>query len=155
MIKKELKNQMSRNLLTVKESTTVGEAYHLMINEWIRHLPVVSEDEQTVVGILSDRDLLCAKSHTLPVKSVMSPHVRSCEVTTPIKQVVHTMIDNKISSCLITDKDVVQGIVTSEDMLILLSQLLNKEDDSQFVVQKWIANPVTQNAINMLSQAGI
>ena len=88
-MKVQLKNQMSRKLLTVKASTTVVEAYQIMKNEWIRHLPVVSEDEESVVGIVSDRDLLCAKSETVPVKSVMSSHVRSCDVSTPIKTIVH------------------------------------------------------------------
>jgi len=154
-MKVQLKNQISRKLLTVKASTTVADAYHIMKNEWIRHLPVVSEDEESVVGMVSDRDLLCAKSETVPVKSVMSPHVRSCDVSTPIKTIVHGMIDNKISSYLITENDIVQGIVTSEDMLILLSQFLTKEEENELIVQKWITSPVTQNAINMLSQAGI
>ena len=154
-MKVQLKNQMSRKLLTIKASATVAEAHHLMTNEWIRHLPVVTEDEASVIGIVSDRDLLCAKTDTLPVKSVMSPHVRSCDVSTPIKTVVHGMIDNKISSYLITQNGIVEGIVTSEDLLILLSQLLNKEEENELIVQKWISNPVTQNAINMLSQAGI
>ena len=154
-MKVQLKNQMSRKLLTIKATATVAEAYHLMTNEWIRHLPVVSEDEQSVIGIVSDRDLLCAKTDKVSIKSVMSPHVRSFDVSTPIKEVVHGMIDNKISCYLITNNGTVEGIVTSEDLLILLSQLLTREEESELILQKWIASPVTQNAINMLSQAGI
>jgi acetoin utilization protein AcuB len=154
-MKIELKNQMSRKLLTIKASATVKEAYHIMSNEWIRHLPVVTDDEESVIGIVSDRDLLCAKNETALVKSVMSPHVKSCDVSSPIKKIVHGMIDNKISSYLITEKGIVKGIVTSEDMLILLSQLLTKEEENELIVQKWLSSPVTQNAINMLSQAGI
>ncbi len=154
-MKIQLKNQMSRKILTIKAETSVGEAYEVMTNEWIRHLPVVSEDEQTVIGIVSDRDLLCAKADSLPVKSVMNPHVKSCDVSTPIRTIVHSMIDNKISSYLITQSGTVQGIITSEDMLILLSQLLNKEEEDDLNVQKWLANPVAQNTMHMLSQAGI
>ncbi len=154
-MKTQLKNQMSRQLLTIPETATVTEAYQVMINEWIRHLPVTSADGEHIVGIVSDRDLLGAEDDSWSVKKVMSPHVRSCDVSTPIRKIVHSMIDNKISSYLITKKDEVHGIVTTEDMLILLSQFLSKEEESELLVQKWIANPVTQNAMHMLSQAGI
>lgn len=137
-MKAQLKNQISRRLLTVKADTSVAEAYHIMTNEWIRHLPVVSKDSETVIGIVSDRDLLSAESDQSSVKSVMSSNVRFCDVSTPIKTIVHSMIDNKISSYLITQNGAVHGIVTTEDMLILLSQLLTKEEESEMLAKKWI-----------------
>ncbi len=154
-MKIQLKNQMSKKLLTIKSDTTLAEAHRLMSNEWIRHLPVVSDDELCVIGIISDRDLLSAKADHEPVKSVMSTNVRSCEITTPLKTIVQSMIDHKISSYLITHDGAVQGIITSEDMLVLLNQLLKNEAESEFNVKKWLSNPLAQNAMNMLSQAGI
>lgn len=129
-MKVQLKDHMSRELLTIDCKTAVSEAYHIMTNEWIRHLPVISEDdEETIIGIVSDRDLLCAKSDDVSVDTVMSPFVKCCDISTPIKTVIHGMIDNKISSYLITQNGAVQGIVTTEDMLILLSQLLTQKEE--------------------------
>lgn len=131
-MKVQLKDHMSRELLTIGCKTSVSEAYHIMTNEWIRHLPVISEDdEETIIGIVSDRDLLCAKTDDVPVDTVMSPHVKCCDISTPVKTIIHGMIDNKISSYLITQNGAVQGIVTTEDMLILLSQLLTQKTEHE------------------------
>ena len=45
---------MTRDPVTVNERATIGEAWRLLAEESIRHLPVVRDGD--VVGILSDRD---------------------------------------------------------------------------------------------------
>jgi CBS domain-containing protein len=47
---------MTRNLITVRSSEPVRDAARLMARHWIRHLPVVDDDQ--VVGVLSQRDIV-------------------------------------------------------------------------------------------------
>ncbi len=47
---------MTRNIITVRSSEPVRDAARLMARHWIRHLPVVDDDQ--VVGVLSQRDIV-------------------------------------------------------------------------------------------------
>ncbi len=52
-----VKDLMSHPVITVQESTTVGEALEMQKRHSIRHLPVVSFD-QSLLGIVSESDLI-------------------------------------------------------------------------------------------------
>jgi len=47
---------MTKNLVTVSSDTTVDECMQLMTNKFIRHLPVVTDDN--LIGIISIGDLV-------------------------------------------------------------------------------------------------
>jgi len=51
------KDIMTRDLITVRESTPVYEAVELAVNHGISGMPVV-EDDMSLVGILSEKDLI-------------------------------------------------------------------------------------------------
>ncbi len=53
---------MTRQVLTLRPEMTVAQAWEMMLNHLLKALPVVN-DQQEVVGILTDEDLLdCAQS---------------------------------------------------------------------------------------------
>lgn len=54
---RQLKNVMSRNVLTVRENASFAEAKNLMVLHDIRHLPVV-DTKGSLVGILTLRRIL-------------------------------------------------------------------------------------------------
>ncbi|MNT65924.1 CBS domain protein [compost metagenome] len=85
----------------------------------------------------------------------MSTPVKIFDINTPLDSIVHAMVEEKISAYLITDNEEVVGIVTSEDMLVLLEDLLNKADAPPKTVMELLMNPVLQRTMNMMSQAGI
>lgn len=154
-MKAALRNNMTHKLITVGKLVTAGEAYKLMVSSSIRHLPVVDEAGEYIVGMLSDRDLLRSPHSTTPIYELMSAPVRTFDVETPVKKVVQAMIDEKLSAFIVTGKDEIAGIVTSEDMLILLSKVLEEEQSPKWILSEFLVNPIFQRTINMASQAGI
>lgn len=154
-MKPELKNNMTHSLVTISKYATASEAYKVMTAEWIRHLPVKDDSQDYIIGILSDRDLLRSPHPTTPVLELMSAPVRSYDISTPVRTVVSSMIEEKLSAFLITNKDEVVGIVTSEDMLLLLSQLLKEDPSAKWILSEFLVNPVLQRSIDLAAQAGI
>jgi acetoin utilization protein AcuB len=47
---------MKKDVVTLSPSNTVKDALEIMLENKIRHLPIITED-RTVVGIITDRDL--------------------------------------------------------------------------------------------------
>lgn len=150
-----LKDHMSRKLQVISESDTVDNALHMMRNNWIRHLPVLDKNNEVVIGMISERDLLASFKTQAPVSSIMSTPVKIFDINTPLESVVHAMVAEKMSAYLITDNEEVIGIVTSEDMLVLLESLLTKDETKPTTVMDLLMNPVLQRTMNMMSQAGI
>lgn len=150
-----LKDHITRHLVTIDKNATAEDAYKLMTNNWVRHLPVLDSENDLIVGMLSDRDLMRAPTNKKPVYELMSSPVRTFEITTPVKKVVQTMIEDKLSAFLITRNEDVVGIVTTEDMLLLLAQFLTEEESSKWVLGEFLVNPALQSGVNMVSQAGI
>ena len=59
----------------------------------------------------------------------MSTPVRMVTKSANIKSVIEEMLTNKISSLLVANEQNIIGIVTTEDLLKLLSQVLEDGDD--------------------------
>ncbi|MCB0368402.1 MAG: CBS domain-containing protein, partial [Bdellovibrionales bacterium] len=104
---------------------------------------------------VSDRDLLRAQAETQKVKELMSSPVKTFYIETPVKTIVHAMIEGKVSAFLITKKEEIIGIVTTEDMLLLLSQVLTESNKTELILSQYLSSPLFQQSINMLNQAGI
>jgi CBS domain-containing protein len=65
--------RMTTQLVTITGETTVGQALEIVETRHLRHLPVLDEKD-ALVGIVSEKDLLRAKSDD-PVQSVMTRDV--------------------------------------------------------------------------------
>lgn len=123
---------MTRNVICIHPGDSLEEAYRLM-GEWsIRHLPVVDEGE--VVGILSDRDVLrvlhvadgTEQVPAMPVREVMTRHPYHCVPTSSISYVAGLMLDHRLDAVPVLHADGrLAGIVTSTDLL----ELLRERDD--------------------------
>jgi acetoin utilization protein AcuB len=116
---------MSRNVLTLKPKSPAVDAYELMHDHSIRHVPVV--DHNKIVGIVSDRDLRplihpgrSTPTHKLfdtPVESIMS---RKPICTTPdasIQEAGEIICREKIGALPVVEDGKLMGIVTTEDVL--------------------------------------
>lgn len=154
-MKAALKNNITRKLVTLNKHVHAKEAYNLMTERAIRHLPVTDDTGEYIVGMLSDRDLLRSPHPTTPIYELMSTPVRTFDVDTSIRHVLNAMIEEKISAFIITGKEGVEGIVTTEDMLILLAQVLEDDESPKWILSEFLVNPIFQRTVNMASQAGI
>jgi acetoin utilization protein AcuB len=117
------------------------EADRILKENNFRHLPVT--DGKKLVGILSDRDVQRAmtvvftsdkdkgqsliQSHK-KVSEYMSTPVHKMRNTDTITRMVREMVNRKVSCFIIEDEESADvGIITTEDLLILLLDLLEKE----------------------------
>ena len=109
---------MTRDVVVVSPTVSVGGAAHMMDRLKIRHLPVV--EGHRLVGILSDRDLLkhgrgvsCAEAMTVaPV---------TCSPDSSVGRVAELMLEHKIDSIpIVSPSGTLTGLITSTDLLGLL-----------------------------------
>lgn len=133
-----LSKNMSKNLITVSENMKVEEALMIMKNHHFRHLPVVN-DKNEIVGIVSDRDLYKSlNNEEIILSQIMTRNIFKFDVKTNMKELVEKMIKLKISAFLITSNGDIAGIITTEDMLLLLSQLLESAEESVSVLEQYL-----------------
>ena len=135
---------MSKSLITVKLDDSVRKAYQIMKDRRIRHLPV-SDKSGEIIGILSDRDLSRAMTpsnniskgyddevefnDSFLVRDFMNWPVQTISREVPVEEVARRMLNEKISAFLVMDEGGrrTAGIVTTDDLLKLLIELLQKE----------------------------
>lgn len=129
-----VKNFMKEKLYKVSASDTVLSAFKLMREKEIRHLPVFDEDEK-IVGMLSDRDILKAielEEKGMPCAKVydfMSWPVEIVSEDMTIPQVIDKIVENKISALLVkNDLGIPIGIITTEDLILGFQALIQKEE---------------------------
>lgn len=122
---------MTRNVIVVPPSLSLGDAWHLMRRERIRHLPVVRSG--ALIGMLSDRDVLARGAlgvdgalHVptgLIVGDAMTPTpIRTCDASTEVGEVARIMTEEKIDAVPVVRGLHLLGLVTSTDLLLLLIQ---------------------------------
>ncbi len=122
----EVREAMTRRVVTVPPTTDVLTALRLLRSHRIRHLPVV--EDGALVGIVSDRDLAPAwRDRTQPrhlVRDVMSTPVQWAWPGDDLLAAARQMLAWKISALPVVERQRVIGIVTTTDCLeaMLLEQ---------------------------------
>jgi CBS domain-containing protein len=156
MMETQIKDLMTKTLLAVPMGSPVAAAADIMKENKIRHLPVVDELEE-IVGIISKRDFkLLGNLQEIPVEQVMSSPVYYIDQDTPLRMAIFKMLDHKISSLLIADdNDDAVGIVTTDDLLWYLVQLLDKDTKENRPFLSVLDTQTLGEVARQLSLAGI
>lgn len=118
-----IREVMHPDPLYISPSTTLQDAYNLMTEKNVRHLPVL--DKEKLVGIVTDRDLRLATSklakNPLPTSSIvseiMSTPVETTRPNEPIEVATQLMRELKIGSLPVLHESKLVGIVTGVDLL--------------------------------------
>lgn len=128
----KVSSAMTREVICITPEDTLEDAYAIM-TEWnIRHLPVVKEGR--LVGLVSNRDVLAhmyqrdgaTRAAALPVSDVMTTKLITCREDSTVGYVAGLMLDHQIGSVLVTDGlGHLRGLITTTDML----ELLRERDD--------------------------
>lgn len=121
------KSIMSTQLISISEDRDVSEAESLMKINKIRHLPVVDSFNE-LSGIITSTDVAKAVSKKNKIKDVMSPRVRIIKQDASVKKVIAQMLKFKISSMLVAHEEDLVGIVTTDDLIQLLYELVDDDD---------------------------
>jgi CBS domain-containing protein len=109
---------MTREIVVVSPTMSVGVAARLMQRARVRHLPVV--EALKLVGILSDRDLSRHPADTT-CGEAMTPAPITCSEEASVGRVASLMLEHKIDSVpVISVSGRLMGLVTSTDLLGLL-----------------------------------
>lgn len=133
---------MTRAVVTIRKDVSVLEAYKLMYEKKIRHLPV-TDNENVVIGMLSDRDVQRAmvvdRTNTADgeeiylnkgkkVSEFMSPVAFTALPDSPLTSVIEEMMEKKISAVVIVDEALkCIGIVTSNDIMRVFLEHLSRD----------------------------
>lgn len=112
---------------TINLNAELKDAYQLMKDKGIRHLPVM--DGKEVVGIVSERDILANYgkpwSEFMRVKSVMSTSILFAHANDGLGDVAYRLSSEKKGSAIILDEqEQLYGIFTTTDALNALVELL-------------------------------
>jgi len=114
---------MKPDPITISEKTKLNDAYKLMLDKGIRHLPVIKNWK--LVGLVTDRDLRLATSKLAKhpfnpdteVEKVMSHPVNTIGPNDPVERATQIMRELRIGCLPVVEEDHLVGIVTVTDLL--------------------------------------
>jgi CBS domain-containing protein len=131
---------MTKQVTYVTRDDTVGDALNILLRKKHRHLLVVDPEDKTLVGIVSDRDILkiippellnsskkLTESSRAALEKKLDLILGNNPITvnpqTSLSIVVGLILKNKINCLPVVDGELrVEGIITSTDLLLLLLQ---------------------------------
>ena len=128
---------MIREVTTLKRNDKLTLADDIMQLGRIRHLPVLADDTEQLVGIVSQRDLfrgalaraLGYGQHarrkvldTLLVKEVMSTDLLTTTPDTPLVEAARVLMERKIGCLPVVEDGRLVGIVTEADFVALVAR---------------------------------
>lgn len=108
---------MTAPVTTVRAEDPYQEVSRLMHEHGYHHLPVLSA-AGTLVGMVSDRDLLRRGAADGPARMLMSERVLSASPDTSIREIARVMVTERIGAVpLLGANGALEGIVTRSDVL--------------------------------------
>lgn len=133
---------MTQKVATVASDIILGEAYDIMQERNIRHLPVVGDGK--LIGLVSDRDIRDAlppsgsaeRGAALREKTVGEIMHRDLITAHPLDTIDHAsaqLYEQKIGCLPVVDEGEVAGIITSSDMMRTLTELTGAHEPGSWV----------------------
>ncbi|HCF05448.1 MAG: putative signal transduction protein with domain [Desulfomicrobiaceae bacterium] len=139
----QVKDIMTEDVFTLKETDTLSAAKDLMSLARIRHIPIVN-DAGKFVGLVTHRDILSATvsklagidsatreeiESTIPVREIMQQEVTTIREDAPLKEAATILLRGKFGCLPVLKQGKLCGIITEADFLRLTIQLLEATDE--------------------------
>jgi CBS domain-containing membrane protein len=133
----KVRDVMTAPVTTLKRNDKLTLADDLMQLGRIRHLPVLEDDGEELVGIVSQRDLFRGAlaqalgygqyAHrklldTFSVKDVMTTDVVTTSADTPLVEAARVLIQRKIGCLPVVENGRLTGIITEADFVALVAR---------------------------------
>ncbi len=131
-----VRDLMVDRVLAVRPGERLSAVRELMLEHHVRHMPVV-EDDGTLMGLISHRDLLRnslveqaevpdyveqAVLDRLTAREVMSHEVETVAPETDIREAAQLMFENKYGSLPVVEGERLVGILTESDFVRFLAE---------------------------------
>jgi acetoin utilization protein AcuB len=119
---------MTKSVHTIGRDQPLSIAHQLMNKHSIRHLPVLEHGK--LVGLVSQRDLYFVEALAtggpdhISVEEAMSQDVFEVAPSTPLSEVLRSMVRTKHGSVVVTQRGAVAGVFTAIDGLEALLEYL-------------------------------
>jgi CBS domain-containing membrane protein len=133
----KVRDVMTAPVTTLKRNDKLTLADDVMQLGRIRHLPVLEDDGEELVGIVSQRDLFRGAlaqalgygqyAHrklldTFSVKDVMTTDVVTTSADTPLVEAARVLIQRKIGCLPVVENGRLTGIITEADFVALVAR---------------------------------
>lgn len=128
---KRSQSGMILNPITLDHDSTLLEAEEIMSKYKISGLPVVNENK-TLIGIITNRDLRYRTLDDTPVSDVMTKnHLVTAGVGTSLDEAKDILLENRIEKLPIVDEDnVLRGLITIKDIDNVVNYPQASKDES-------------------------
>jgi len=132
---------MTGQVVSIPKDMGIREAFFLMKEHSIRHLPIVDENKQ-LIGIISDRELrrpnwvdeahdishVYYLDNSMHVSDVMITNVHVLHTYDTLNKAVSLLLDNGIGAAPVLDKtETLVGMLSAIDLLRALSDMIKQE----------------------------
>ncbi|PAV30132.1 acetoin utilization protein AcuB [Virgibacillus profundi] len=137
---------MKTDVITLPPTATIYEALQLLQKHRIRHIPIVDE-EQHIIGIVSDRDVRDASPSSFiknsdhselqnKIRSIMTHPVVTIHPLDFVEEIARIFYDEEFACLPVVRDNKLTGIVTEKDMLYKLIQLTGTHVQSSHIEVK-------------------
>jgi len=132
---------LTREIISINENNTIYDAIKLLSKNKIGALPVIN-NQKTLCGIVSERDIIHAISENKEIKfslshinSIMTSKVITCNKDTQSNVLMKIMTTNKIRHIPILENNLLIGIVSIGDVVKRLLEKFNIENEE---LKSWL-----------------
>lgn len=137
----KVSNYMSRQVISIQQDMGIREAFFLMKEHSIRHLPIVDANKQ-LIGIISDRELrrpnwvdeahdishVYYLDNTMHVSDVMIRSVHVLHTYDTLSKAVALLLDKQIGAAPVLDKtETLVGMLSAIDLLRALADMIREQ----------------------------
>jgi len=135
-----VKDRMTSHPLTVMPDTSFTDAFQIIREKGIRHLPVVDK-KGNLIGIVTQKDLLQASPSSattltvfemnyllvnLPIREVMTSPAISVPEDMPIEEAARIMVEKDIGCLPVLRNDELVGVITDADIFKAFVEILGR-----------------------------
>jgi CBS domain-containing protein len=137
------------SVVTARPERTLDDAIHLLAEKSIGAL-IVMDEAQTVVGIISERDIIRALAHQgtavldAPISSYMTSDVVTCERETTNEQIMQLMTEGRFRHVPVCSHGKLVGLVSIGDVVKRRLATLEAEHEAL----RDYTSPARNNLIN-------
>lgn len=132
-----VKDCMTRHPIMISPSTVATEVQKIMVENNVRHLPVVA-DGKRLMGLVTRQSLALQTDQlgslnvweisryltNLTAEKIMTKDVQTIDSDTTIEQAAKIMMEHKIGCLVVVEDNIVIGILSEVDLLHVFQQML-------------------------------